>query len=181
MNEVIKKLNDDKNIIVFSEHSFLSIYDDNFYDRSDFDAINSAQKKYLEACLNEFDYKWSSGRVLESALKPIKFLCPKPKTLMTSPYDILDFESLQHDSIYVLTPTQVLGQLLKHELNQNELLKKATALITKTPANLLKLKDGLRGEALKKFDLILPELSKHQKIVTQSPKFKTKRQLGSIF
>lgn len=178
---ILDTLNKNKNLVVFPEHSVLSVYDDNFYDRSDFDAINSAQKKYLKSALEEFKYTWKSGRVLETSLHSLKFLCPKPRTLMSSPYDILDFETLQKNSIFILTPTQMLGHLLKQKLTQTELKKKAMTLISKTPVNLLKLKDGLRGEPLTLFNSLLADLTKHQKSVIESPNFISKRQIGSIF
>lgn len=181
MNEVLKRLNDDKNLVVFEKHNIISVYDDNFYDRSDFDAINAAQKKYLKLSLKNFNYEWSSGRVLESSLYPLKFLCPKPKTLMSSPYDILDFENKPPNSIFILTPTQTLGQLLKLEFDAVSLKTQAKALITKTPVNLLKLKDGLRDEPLVKLNSILSNLSIFQKKIISAPKFKNKRQLGSLF
>ena len=87
-NNTVEVLKKDKNIHLIESLKIISVYDDNLYDRSDLDMMNSAMRKYVEKTLKDEGFRFTSGNILESAMHDYKIIFPKPSMgLGSTPWD----------------------------------------------------------------------------------------------
>lgn len=144
----INKVHNDNNLMFFDTPiKIITIYDHYIYERSDYDSITNSQRNYLEKFLTNFGFKQISGRELKSKELGLSIIYPKPQILGASLFDILRYEKVSKDSIYILSPTQCACYFLS--LDDFDMAKKLIEdLIFKFPINLKKMKDHAINEPL---------------------------------
>ena len=177
------KINQNKNLMFFDTPiKIISIYDHHLFERSEYDSLSPPQREFLEKFLADYEFSKKSGRELYSSSLNLKVVFPKPAILGASPFDILRYEKLKEDTIYVLTPTQCACYFLTLE-DFDEAKKLLEELIHKFPINLKKIKDHAQIETqiLARFELIYPHLEKLQTESVQRAKDNSRSHIGRIF
>lgn len=97
------QLTNDKNIYYLPEFSVVTVYDDNFFVRNDYDILSHGQRQYLVKFFQQFDFKQKSGKLMTNGDINIHF--PKPKhTLALSAYQPI-FNHNAGKDIYAITPS----------------------------------------------------------------------------
>ena len=182
MKNIIFEEIEDDNILVFKgKLKFISIYDDNFYDRSDADIMNTSMRNYLSNRLSNLEYRWQTGSILSSSAFKTRFLFPRPQILGASPLDIIRSTKREDNDYFVFTPTQAAGFLLQN-LRGQKLINSLERLINLHPVNLKKLKDHIKfdHDIDQVFTPIYNRLTNFQSDVVNSEKIKNKSHLGRV-
>lgn len=101
--EIKQQIDADKNLYFLPEFSVITVYDDNFFVRNDYDVLSVGQRNYLINFLKPFGFKQKSGKLLSDGTNHIHF--PKPKhTLALSAYQD-KFNLPAEKEIYAVTPS----------------------------------------------------------------------------
>lgn len=182
MEKLQEALKNDSNIILIPELMVLSIFDFNFYDRSDYDILTQAQRLHLEKKLKPLGYTWVSGRQLkikDDAQAPW-FSFPKPSVQGAIPSDIFVHNKRASNEILVLTPTQTACFILKQK-SSDKIKELLTHLVSHHPINLKKIEDLFRVEPeYSTFMGLYSELTKIQETAVKETRLKNKSHLGRI-
>jgi hypothetical protein len=98
-----RRITNDKNLYYLPEFSVVTVYDDNFFVRNDYDILSHGQRNYLINFFREFSFKQKSGKLMTNGVINIHF--PKPKhTLALSAYKPIFNDNATND-IYAVTPS----------------------------------------------------------------------------
>lgn len=182
MENIKEALKNDPNIIFIPDSLVVSIFDFNFYDRSDYDILTQAQRLHLEKKVKPLGYTWVSGRQLKikENYEAPWFSFPKPSVQGAIPSDIFIHNKRAPNEILVLTPTQTACYILKQE-KTDKIKELLTHLVAHHPINLKKMEDLFRVEPeYATFMSMYPELTKIQETAVNETKLKNKSHLGRI-
>lgn len=98
-----RQLATDKNLYYLPEFSVVTVYDDNFFVRNDYDILSHGQRNYLINFFRAFGFKQKSGKLMTNGSVNIHF--PKPKhTLALSAYKPI-FNNNAVTDVYAVTPS----------------------------------------------------------------------------
>ena len=102
-SSMIEKINSDKHLFTLPDYPVITIYDDNFFVRNDYDVLSLGQRNYLVRFFNQFDFKQTSGKLVTNG--QIKLHFPKPKhTLALSAFEAKYLDEVSTD-FYAITPS----------------------------------------------------------------------------
>lgn len=137
---------ENSNIHFSKRYKAIAIYDHKFYDRSDLDILNGAQRKFIIQKLSSLGFKQLSGNKLSN--DECNILFPKNAHIASSPLDLVKYTKRSEKDYLILTPMQLfliyLEELAVEE--QEDLLNELKDLIAKMPVNLKKIKDISKHE-----------------------------------
>lgn len=102
-SQIETRLAEDKNLYYLPEFCIVTVYDDNFFVRNDYDILSQGQRNYLVKFFQEFGFKQKSGKLMTDGTANIHF--PKPKhTLALSAYQPM-FNAKTSKDLYAVTPS----------------------------------------------------------------------------
>ncbi len=146
----------------------ISVFDDLKYDRSDFDGLSPAMRRYVVKTLGSLGFKQKSGRVIAHAEHDIHCIMPKPSTLGASPFDVTRYTYKRERDFYVLTPTQT-ACIMVDRFPLQEAVDRIAALVSRQPINLFKLQDFLDArQAHQRFSEAIPYLKYKQRVAVEA-------------
>ncbi len=127
----------------------ISIFDDEWYENYDHDAIGPRQRWRLAKALKAAGFHHRSGRRFDAPDDGPPVLFPRPGMLGTDPSRPADELLQRAEGIVLVTPTQALLLLLHRFGDQGPeaLREELVALVWDQPANLDKAHDWLRASA----------------------------------
>ena len=132
---------ENSNILFSQRFKAIAIYDHKFYDRSDLDILNGAQRSFIIEKLKELGFKLISGNSLQ--MDNTKVIFPKNAHIASSPLDLVNYTKREENDYLILTPMQLflvhLEQLAQSD--NPDILNEVKELISKMPVNLKKIKD----------------------------------------
>lgn len=97
------RIAEDKNLYFLPEFCIVTVYDDNFFVRNDYDILSQGQRNYLVKFFQSFGFKQKSGKLMTNGTADIHF--PKPKhTLALSAYQPI-FNAQATKALYAVTPS----------------------------------------------------------------------------
>lgn len=136
----VSQINQDKHMFTLPDLPLVTIYDDNWFVRNDYDVLSIGQRNYLIQFFTKQGFKQISGRCLSDG--NIKLHFPKPsRNLAQSEFDekyLIDNGS----DFYLLTPTQFAEVIFFRAITNNESsLSAIYQLIDKCPFNIEWLRD----------------------------------------
>ena len=100
---IIEAINKDKHLYYLPQYSVITVYDDNFFVRNDYDILSLGQRNYLMRFFSQFNFKQKSGKLLSNDATNIHF--PKPKhTLALSGYQA-SYNEPPNCDYYAVTPS----------------------------------------------------------------------------
>ena len=138
---LITEIQNDKNIYMLERFPVITVYDDNFFVRNDYDILSRGQRSYLINFLKVYGYKQRSGKLVSDGSNNIHF--PKPKhTLALSSYrDNLQLRP--ETDYYVITPSTFAEVLFYEALEKgkNWGVEQIKQLINKCPYNIELIRD----------------------------------------
>ncbi len=172
----IESINKDTNLYAIEELSLITIYDDNWFLRNDYDVLGYGQRKYLIKYFEKHDCKLISGQILQGDNLTIKI--PKPsRQLAISTFD-QKYLQRQDNSYWCVTPTTFAETLFRMHLGNEALqLTAVKKLIDHCPYNIEWLRDiSIHTEIENITVKTYSELMAYQKDVIEK-KFKRKRSL----
>ncbi len=109
---------EDKNLYYLPEFSVVTVYDDNFFVRNDYDILSRGQRNYLINFFKTFNFKQKSGKLMTNGQQNIHF--PKPKhTLALSAYQN-QFNTRANSDIYAVTPSTFAEVLFYESLERGK-------------------------------------------------------------
>ncbi len=172
----IENINKDPNLYAIEELSLITIYDDNWFLRNDYDVLGYGQRKYLIKYFEKQRCKLISGQILQGDNLTIKI--PKPsRQLAISTFDEKYLQP-QENSYWCVTPTTFAETLFKlHRGNETMQIEAVKLLIDNCPYNIEWLRDisihsDIEDITVKTYS----ELMAYQKDIIEK-KFKRKRSL----
>ncbi|MFD2165141.1 hypothetical protein ACFSJY_02600 [Thalassotalea euphylliae] len=172
----IETLNKDKHLYAVAELPLITIYDDNWFVRNDYDVLSPGQRKYMVDFFVKKGFKQKSGRLLNKG--DINIHLPKPQRLLAmSGFEDGYLNSSGHE-LYCVTPTTFAEALFR--LYQGDFQSQIDAvklLIDKCPYNIEWLRDisaysPIEQSTIESFNVLMA----YQKAVV-AEKFKNKRAL----
>ena len=102
-NDILDAIEKDKNLYHLTQYPMITVYDDNFFVRNDYDILSHGQRNYLIKFFNRFGFKQKSGKLMTNGNVNIHF--PKPKhTLALSGYQAA-FNEAPNTDFYAVTPS----------------------------------------------------------------------------
>lgn len=135
-DKITDAINKDKNLYHLPQYPIVTVYDDNFFVRNDYDILSHGQRNYLIKFFNQFNFTQKSGKLMTNGEVNIHF--PKPKhTLALSGYQS-EFNEQPKSHYYAVTPS-TFAEVLFHELeNKGEewVVEQLHALIETCPYNI---------------------------------------------
>ncbi|NVK25764.1 MAG: hypothetical protein HWE10_12620 [Gammaproteobacteria bacterium] len=112
-NALIDQLRQDKNLYYLEQYPIITVYDDNFYVRNDYDVLSRGQRLYLINFFKLYGYQQKSGKLVTDGVNNIHF--PKPKhTLALSAYKS-DYRQTPGEHFYVVSPS-TFAEVLFYEM-----------------------------------------------------------------
>lgn len=177
----LQAINSDKNLFVLPELPLITIYDDNFFVRNDYDILSSGQRNYLIKFFTKAGFKQKSGSVM--ANDTCKLVFPKPNRMLALSDFKPEYLSDKRDIFYFVTPTtfaECLYYLMLQangQTDEHTSLDKLMLLIDKCPCNLELMRDiNIYSDIGKLTQKHYGELVAFQKEIV-SQKYKHKRAL----
>lgn len=166
----------DKHIYAINELPLITIYDDNFFVRNDYDVLSSGQRQHLIEFFVGHGFKQTSGR--EMILSDTKVIFPKPSRMLAQPQFDENWLSPVQDQIIPVTPTAfaeaLFYMIVRRNIDSLDLIK---SLIDKCPYNIELLRDiSYRTEIESITKSSFKELTDYQALVIEE-KFKRKKAL----
>lgn len=126
----------DKNIYHLPQYPIVTVYDDNFFVRNDYDILSHGQRNYLIKFFNSFGYKQKSGKLMSNGEIDVHF--PKPKhTLALSGYQS-HFSVQPNNNYFAVTPS-TFAEVLFHEaenMGEDWVVEQLQTLIETCPYNI---------------------------------------------
>lgn len=111
---MINKVNSDKHLYMLPDYPVITIYDDNFFVRNDYDVLSLGQRNYLVAFFNQFGFTQTSGKQVTDGNITLHF--PKPKhTLALSSFEP-KFAGKASADYYAITPS-TFAEVLFYQAN----------------------------------------------------------------
>lgn len=173
----VEQINKDKNLFAMDGLPLVTIYDDNFFVRNDYDVLSIGQRNYLINYFNKLGYTQTSGKVLVNGTTKIHLPAPNSNLAVSSFTEaLLNNDSTQY---YCVTPTLFAETLFHQTLSKDYLtvLKTLRKLIKKCPYNIEWLRDvSYRSEIEEITGQSYADLMAFQKFIVQK-RFKSKKAL----
>ena len=167
----------DKELYYLPEYSVITVYDDNFFVRNDYDILSRGQRNYLITFFKTFGFKQSSGKVMSKNELKINF--PKPKhTLALSAYQA-NFNQPAENELYAVTPSTFAEVLFYDALSKGKDwgLQQLQQLINTCPYNIELIRDINYRSPIEQITIAtFKTLTEHQNTVVVD-KFKFKKAL----
>ena len=134
-------LNRDNNLYALEGLPLITVYDDNFFVRNDYDVLSIGQRKYVISFFESLGFTQKTGKTLVKGSVTIHI--PKPNSnLAVSSFDTKFLES-DSNNYYCVTPT-MFAEALFYKLkdtNYIDIRKVIRRLIKKCPYNIEWLRD----------------------------------------
>lgn len=137
----IAAINKDKHLFMIDGLPLITVYDDNFFVRNDYDVLSIGQRNYLIEYFSKLGLQQTSGKTLQN--NDITLHIPKPNSnLAVSSFD-QQFLSHNGRTFYCVTPTMFAEALFHLTLGEppKEVVKTLRRLIKKCPFNIEWLRD----------------------------------------
>ncbi|GLX83790.1 hypothetical protein tloyanaT_00420 [Thalassotalea loyana] len=171
-------INNDKNLYSVDHLPLITVYDDNWFLRNDYDVLSPGQRNYLASFFKQNNFVTKTGKTMSDGRYTVHF--PRPQSnLAISAYDAKFIESPQRD-IYCLTPTQFAEALFYFGINETgeeNIVDNVKALIEKCPYNIEWLRDISYRTPIEQVTIeTFNELMAYQKQIIEN-KFKKKKAL----
>ena len=112
-SELLKSIDEDKDLMWHPQHRIISVFDDVRYDRSDIDLLTTSMRKHIINLLKSLDCSLKRGNQL-IAPNGTSLWMPKPSVLGASCFDITRYTPREIRDIYILTPTQTAAYWFEH-------------------------------------------------------------------
>lgn len=159
-----------------NELPLVTVYDDNWFVRNDYDVLSSGQREYLITFFSEYGFKQVSGR--EMVHENTKVIFPKPNRMLAQPQLDEAWLNPHEDTIVPVTPTAfaeaLFYMIMRGDIESLDLIK---SLIDKCPYNIELLRDiSYRTEIETITNSSFDELMQYQNLVVEE-KFKRKKAL----
>ena len=135
------QINKDKNLFAVDGLPLITIYDDNFFVRNDYDVLSVGQRNYLINYFVKLGFKQQSGKVLSDGKINIHLPAPNSNLAVSSFSEALLNNDLTQ--YYCVTPT-LFAETLFHQTLQKDyltVLKTLRKLVKKCPYNIEWLRD----------------------------------------
>lgn len=136
-----KRINKDKNLYAVDGLPLITVYDDNFFVRNDYDVLSLGQRKYVVQFFTKLGFEQTSGKTLKKADVTVHLPAPNSNLAVSS----FDKAFLNSDgcNYYCVTPTMFAETLFhKHQsCSYLEILRSIRKLIKKCPYNIEWLRD----------------------------------------
>lgn len=117
-SEIEQAIASDKNLYFLPEYCIITVYDDNFFVRNDYDILSHGQRNYLIQFFKRFNYKQKSGKLMTDGSLNIHF--PKPKhTLALSAYQPIFHDRATQD-VYAVTPSTFAEVIFYESIEKGE-------------------------------------------------------------
>ncbi|WP_163930024.1 hypothetical protein [Paraferrimonas sp. SM1919] len=167
----------DKNLFSMPEYSLITVYDDNFFVRNDYDILSQGQRQYLIHFFTKHGFTQKTGKTLANQAYTVHFPTPSANLAVSA----FDNKYLHYDSHhqYCITPTQFAEVLFydHKKVGYYPTIARIKALIETCPFNIEWLRDiSYHSEIEQITKNTFPELMDYQKQVIAA-KFKRKRAL----
>lgn len=136
-----EKVNRDKNLYAVDGLPLITVYDDNFFVRNDYDVLSLGQRQYLVDFFKKEGYVQSSGKALTKG--DITVHLPAPNSnLAVSSFDEV-FSDVDGRNYYCVTPTMFAETLFHKHRDDSylQMLRQIRRLIKKCPYNIEWLRD----------------------------------------
>lgn len=136
-------INQDKNLYCRDDLPIVTIYDDNWFLRNDYDVLAPGQRNYLINFFKTQGFEQTSGKILKKGEVIINL--PRPlRNLAISAYQSTFIEDSETE-IFCVTPTQFAEALFYRAVRQNDsletLISQLKELIETCPYNIEWLRD----------------------------------------
>ncbi|GHF99090.1 hypothetical protein [Thalassotalea marina] len=169
-------INKDKHLYAVNGLPLLTVYDDNWFVRNDYDVLSVGQRQYVQGFLQQFGFKQKTGKTMQLGDMTVDFPTPK-HTLALSSYHP-DYLASNSKRITIVTPTTfaetLFYQLIKAESEDVSAIKQ---LINKCPYNIELLRDISYNSPIEQITIdSYQDLQTYQQQVVEQ-KFKRKKAL----
>ena len=170
------EISKNKNLYAIDKLPLLTIYDDNWFLRNDYDLLSPGQRKYVIDYFARQGFTLKSGQLL--AKNQIHINLPKPNRLLAISNFKQDFLTNKQGQYYCVTPTTFAETLFKFYQGDPEAqINAVKTLINHCPYNIVWLRDisnytDIEEITISSFD----DLMEYQKSIV-AEKFKRKRAL----
>ncbi len=167
----------DKNLYAIEALPLITIYDDNFFVRNDYDVLSIGQRQYLIRFLKNMALNKKVVKPITNGQQTIVITKPNSNLAVSSFED--EFLQLTEDKLFCVTPTMFAEALFYWTLDSEyiEVIKVLRRLIKKCPYNIEWLRDiNYRSpiEQISKDSYL--DLSNYQKFIVEQ-RFKSKKAL----
>lgn len=173
----IDLINKDKNLYAVEQLPIITVYDDNFFVRNDYDVLSVGQRNYLVRFFSKQGFVQTSGKTLQKGEVTIHLPAPN-NNLAVSSYQ-QTFLERDNKNFYCVTPT-MFAEVLFYSAKSEEKLKVIRTLrrlIKKCPYNIEWLRDvSYRSEIESVTSSTFKELTEYQKFIVNK-RFKFKKTL----
>ncbi len=167
----------DRNLYAIEGLPLITVYDDNFFVRNDYDVLSVGQRNYLIKFLGKAGYRQTSGRTLSKGDLNIQIQTPN-SNLAISSYNS-NFNAESSSLIYCVTPTMFAEALFYKTLGKDHLhiIRELRKLIKVCPFNIEWLRDiSYRSPIEQVTKATYDELMSFQRFIVQK-RFKFKKAL----
>lgn len=137
---LLQRVNTDKNLYAVDYLPLITVYDDNWFVRNDYDVLSLGQRQYLIAFFNRQGFKQKTGKSLIRDNLCIHLVTPNSNLAVSN----FNSKFVQHneDEYFAVTPTMFAEALFYYHLQQGlEPRPAIEALINKCPYNIEWLRD----------------------------------------
>ncbi|SES63147.1 hypothetical protein [Thalassotalea agarivorans] len=139
--EQLGEINKDKHLYAVKDLPIITIYDDNWFVRNDYDVLTHGQRKYLIHFFERWGFSLASGSKM--VRDEYEVILPKPSRLLAHSSFIDAYIAPNQHRIYCVTPTMFAESLFRHYLHEDfdNALVHIKLLIDKCPYNIEWLRD----------------------------------------
>lgn len=135
------EVNKDSNLFAFKGLPLITVYDDNFFLRNDYDLLSIGQRRYLISYFESIGFRQKTGKTLTNGEVTVHIVKPN-SNLAVSSYEswFLECDGLNY---YCVTPTMLAEALFYKTLplSYADVRKSVRKLIKKCPYNIEWLRD----------------------------------------
>ena len=137
----IHAINKDKNLFALPEYPLITIYDDNWFVRNDYDILSLGQRQYLVKYFTKIGFKQVTGRNLKRDNLTLHF--PRPQSNLAISNHLEKFHYCDNKNFYMVTPTEFAEVVFYDlpKLGEERTIAKIKTLINKCPYNIEWLRD----------------------------------------
>ncbi|MBU2881097.1 hypothetical protein KO525_11590 [Psychrosphaera sp. B3R10] len=145
----------DKNLYAISALPLVTVYDDNWFLRNDYDVLSIGQRNYIIQFFAQYGFKQKTGKTLKQLDKTVHLVQPNRNLAMsnfdprfietppqTSSAEGLNVDALNRDNVFVITPTMFAEALFYCHVEDKALaIESVKQLINTCPYNIEWLRD----------------------------------------
>ena len=173
----IAAINKDKHLFMIEGLPLITIYDDNFFVRNDYDVLSIGQRNYLIEYFSKLGLQQTSGKTLQN--NDITLHLPKPNSnLAVSSYES-KFLNADGNNYFCVTPTMFAEAIFYWTIDADytEVRKRLRRLIKKCPYNIEWLRDiSYHSEIESITQQTYQELLEYQQFIVKQ-RYKSKKAL----